>query len=57
MWQRSYWDRHARVDGDVQMMADYILEAPVRAGLCAQWWEWPFSWSRWHGQTRGCVAA
>ena len=53
MWQRSYWDRHARADDDVGAMVEYVLANPVRRGLVADWQEWPWSWSRWHPQTRG----
>ncbi len=53
LWQRSYWDRHARPGDSVVSMVAYALNNPVRAGLCARWDEWPFSWSEWHPESRG----
>ena len=53
MWQRSYWDRHARPDDSVVGMVPYVLNNPVRRGLCEAFDEWPFSWSEWHPETRG----
>jgi len=49
MWQRSYWDRHARAAEDVGDMVEYVLNNPVRRELCEDWSEWPYSWSLWHG--------
>ena len=46
-WQRSYWDRHARVEEDVRAALQYILDNPVRKGLCQHWEEWP--WTRFLG--------
>ena len=48
MWQRSYWDRHARKSEDVWDMVAYILNNPVRRGLVSEWQEWPYSWSAQH---------
>jgi putative transposase len=48
MWQRSYWDRHARVSEDVVAMVEYTLANPARAGLTAEWRKWPYAWSEWH---------
>jgi putative transposase len=48
IWQRSFWDRHARDSDDVAGMVSYVLANPVRKGLCDSWEDWPFSWSRWH---------
>ena len=53
MWQRSYWDRHARADEDVVAMVQYTLDNPVRRGLRAHWTEWPYSWSEWHVESQG----
>ena len=47
MWQRSYWDRHVRDEEGIVAVAEYILMNPVRRGLCAEWAEWPHSWSQW----------
>jgi len=48
LWQRSYWDRHARESDDAVAMMLYTLENPVRRGLCKEWTDWPWSWSEWH---------
>jgi putative transposase len=48
MWQRSYWDRHAREIEDVGKMIAYVVRNPVRESLCESWEQWPWSWSAWH---------
>ena len=53
LWERSYWDRHARADEDVVAMVEYTLANPVRRELCERWLDWSFSWSEWHPQTQG----
>jgi REP element-mobilizing transposase RayT len=53
MWQRSYWDTHAREDEDLVAAVDYILDNPVRKGLCGVWRDWSYSWSQWHPEGRG----
>ena len=53
MWERSYWDRHARKHEDVKAMVEYVLANPVRRGLCERWCDWPYSWSEWHEEAKG----
>jgi REP element-mobilizing transposase RayT len=53
MWQRSYWDTHAREDEDLEAAVEYLLANPVRKKLCDSWHEWPHSWSEWHPPTKG----
>ena len=53
MWQRSYWDRHARPGDDMEATVLYVLENPVQRGLCEAWQDWPCSWSEWHDGGRG----
>jgi len=48
LWQKSYCDHVVRSDEDMERIGEYILDNPVRAGLCDRWEEHPFSWSRWH---------
>ncbi len=43
IWQRSYWDRHHRDDDDVRTMIEYVLDNPVRQGLCRTRDEWPYA--------------
>ena len=53
LWQRSYWDRHARRDQDVAAAVDYLLYNPVRRQLCEEPCDWPYSWSEWDPEARG----
>jgi REP element-mobilizing transposase RayT len=48
LWQKGYHDHCVRNAEVLERIAEYILDNPVRQGLCAQWYEYPFSWSRWH---------
>ena len=43
VWERSYWDRHARKEDDLTKMVEYVLANPVRRGLCAAAEEWPYA--------------
>ena len=43
IWQRSLWDRHARKQEDLGQQIDYVLQNPVRRGLCGDPDEWPYS--------------
>jgi REP element-mobilizing transposase RayT len=50
-WQRSYWDRHARQEDDLREMIRYVLDNPVRNGLCAGREDWPWSsFVNWPGE-------
>ena len=42
-WQRSFWDRHTREEEDVRAAIQYVLDNPVRKGLCESWEEWRWS--------------
>jgi putative transposase len=42
-WMREYWDRYIRDDGHYQRAVEYIHQNPVKAGLCSQSTEWPWS--------------
>jgi REP element-mobilizing transposase RayT len=48
LWQKGYYDHVLRSDEDTERVAEYILDNPVRSGLCRIWDEYPHSWSRWH---------
>jgi REP element-mobilizing transposase RayT len=56
MWQRSYWDRDLRRNDDIESAVMYLLDNPVRKNLCQHPFDWPFSWSRWHPETKGPAA-
>jgi REP element-mobilizing transposase RayT len=53
MWQRSFWDRHMRRDQDEETAILYVLNNPVRKGLCENAPDWPYSWSCYHPACRG----
>jgi putative transposase len=42
LWQEGYYDRVLRNDDDMNAIARYILENPVRAGLAASPGDYPF---------------
>ena len=42
-WQEEYYDSLVRSDRQFAFYVHYILENPVKAGLCKQWQEWPWS--------------
>jgi REP element-mobilizing transposase RayT len=42
-WQRSMWDRYLREDEEVRTRIYYLLDNPVRKGLCEHWGDWPWS--------------
>jgi hypothetical protein len=43
LWQRSFYDRVLRVQGDLEDVARYIWGNPVRAGIVDDWDKFPFS--------------
>ena len=47
LWQRGFHDHVLRPDEELDPTIEYILGHPVRHGLCEDWLEWPYSWSRW----------
>jgi REP element-mobilizing transposase RayT len=53
LWQRSYWDRHARERDDLGAVVAYTLRNPVREGFCESWEQWPWSWSQWDDNSPG----
>ncbi len=46
-WQRSFYDHALRKEENIQTVAEYIVNNPVRAGLVKNWKEYPFSWHKW----------
>ena len=46
-WQRGFYDHALRKEEDIRVVAEYIANNPVRAGLVNHWQEYPFSWHRW----------
>lgn len=43
VWMREYWDRFIRDDDHLRAAIDYIHRNPVKAGLCREPHEWPWS--------------
>jgi REP element-mobilizing transposase RayT len=42
-WQRDYWDRYIRDERHFLSAIDYVHRNPVRAGLCREPADWPWS--------------
>ena len=45
-WMREYWDRFIRDERHFQQVVDYIHCNPVKAGLCREPQDWPWSSAR-----------
>ena len=43
VWQRDFWDRHMRSDEHLDEAVAYIMDNPVRAGLCEHADDWRHS--------------
>lgn len=43
-WQRSFHDRGIRRNENLEFVGRYMLENPVRAGLCNRFDDWPWSY-------------
>jgi len=46
-WQRGFYDHALRKEEDIRVVAEYIVNNPVRAGIVNRWQEYPYSWHRW----------
>ncbi|MDO9424123.1 MAG: transposase [Methylobacter sp.] len=42
-WMREYWDRYIRDEKHFHSTIDYIHNNPVKAGLCGEVHDWPWS--------------
>jgi len=42
IWQKDFFDRQLRSSESYHQKWLYVLENPVRAGLVAQWEDWPY---------------
>ena len=45
-WQDGFFDHRLRNQDSAQQKHDYILQNPVRAGLCSTPEDWPY-WKQW----------
>ena len=43
-WQRNFFDHRIRNEEQEHWKSEYILNNPVRAGLVANWQDWPYLW-------------
>lgn len=41
-WQNGFFDHRLRNQDSAEQKRDYILENPVRAGLCTRPEDWPY---------------
>jgi len=48
IWQESFYDHILRKNEEIEEVALYILNNPVRKGLVSNWEEYPYSWSKYH---------
>jgi putative transposase len=53
VWQRDYWDRFIRNERHLQVVREYIVMNPVKAGLVAAPEDWPWSSAVWRGKYEG----
>ena len=45
-WHRESYDHVVRDAGEMVRVISYVLENPVKAGLVAEWQQWPYSYWR-----------
>ena len=45
-WETESYDHVIRNDAEYHRVKAYILNIPVKAGLVADWREWPWNWKR-----------
>ncbi|MCY7353196.1 MAG: hypothetical protein LH606_21480 [Cytophagaceae bacterium] len=43
-WQKESYDHLVRDGQELSGIIRYVLENPVKAGLCSRWEEWPFTY-------------
>jgi putative transposase len=46
-WQRGFYDHALRKEEDIEKVATYIVNNPVRKGLVNNWRDYAYSWHRW----------
>ena len=45
-WQPESYDHVVRNEAELQRIVEYVLNNPVKAGLCAAWEDWPWNYCR-----------
>jgi len=53
IWQKSFHDHALRAEEDIERVANYLIQNPLRAGFVRDLNEYPFWWSVWHQRHRG----
>lgn len=51
IWQSGFHDHAVRREEDIEALANYLIQNPLRAGLVDSRDEYPFWWSVWHPRT------
>jgi hypothetical protein len=44
LWQTSFYDHGVRNEEGLKLTMEYILNNPVRSGLCTRWDKYPYSY-------------
>jgi len=42
-WNREYYDHRIGSEGEFERTVHYVVENPVKAGLCEDWKDWPWT--------------
>ena len=45
-WQHEIYDHFIRNDAELERVVKYVLHNPVKAGLCSEWTDWQWSYSK-----------
>ncbi len=45
-WQADYWDTYMRDEEHQERTVRYVRSNPVKAGLVAEWRDWPWTFVR-----------
>ena len=45
-WQHESYDHFIRNDAELERVIKYVLHNPVKAGLCNEWTDWQWSYSK-----------
>jgi len=48
VWQRGFHDHAVRVEEDLENLANYLIQNPLRAGLVSDVDDYPYWGSVWH---------
>lgn len=51
-WQHESYDHFIRNDAELERVVKYVLHNPVKAGLCSEWTDWHWSYSKYPRQDK-----